>query len=73
VSYAQLAAALPGSGPELAPFVTAPVAALEEAIAAAFPECLGVAAKWMPADPPAAPAAPTAAPSRRGRRRRSAL
>ena len=40
--YAAAAALLPGCGVHLAPFATAPVTRLSEAVAAEFPECTGV-------------------------------
>jgi len=65
--YLSAAQALPGSGPALAPFATAPVLQLSDAIAAAFPECNGAASEPVAAAQPAAPPAGSSRRSRRGR------
>ena len=53
-SYMTAAALLPGCGPHLAPFATAPVMRLGDAIAAEFPECTGAGDDVMLTLPPGA-------------------
>ena len=66
--YAKLAAALPGSGPQLAPYVAKPVAELTEAVAAAHPECVKTSPVWLPATAAApAPGVPLRGSRRLGR------